>query len=78
MKPETPTHRGAQQLLPFEPLLSIAAASKATNIKYWLLMRAVNNGDIPFYRFGNKRRRIRLSDITAAIQSHRADDGGAE
>lgn len=56
-----------QSPLPFEPLYSIRAAANATGIKYWLLVRAVNNGDIAFYRFGNKRRRVRLSDIQSAI-----------
>ncbi len=50
-----------------EPLLSIKAAANAAGLKYWLLLRAVNNGDIPTYQFGNKRRRVRLSDIEAAI-----------
>lgn len=51
----------------FEPLLRIKAAADATGLNYWLLLRAVNNGDIPTYQFGNKRRRVRLSDIEAAI-----------
>lgn len=51
----------------FEPLLCIKAAADAAGLKYWLLQRAVNNGDIPTYQFGNKRRRVRLSDIEAAI-----------
>lgn len=51
----------------FEPLLCIKAAAEAAGLKYWLLLRAVNNGDIPTYQFSNKRRRVRLSDIEAAI-----------
>lgn len=75
MEIQTTPPRGPQGHLPFEPLFTIKAASHATGIKYWLLMRAVNIGDIPFYRFGNKRRRVRLSDIRAVTQSHRAGEG---
>jgi excisionase family DNA binding protein len=51
----------------FEPVLTIKAAANATGLKYWLLLRAVNSGDIPAYQFGNRRRRVRLSDIEAAM-----------
>lgn len=75
MDNQIPPPRAAEPKLPFEPLFTIKAAAETTGIKYWLLMRAVNNGDIPFYRFGNKRRRVRLSDIQAVVQSHRAEVG---
>jgi len=51
----------------FEPLLTIRAAAELTGLRYWLLLRAVNHGDVPSYQFGNKRRRVRLADIEAAI-----------
>ena len=62
---------GGQLGLPFEPLFSIRQAATASGINYWLLLRAVNNGDIPAYRFGNAKRRVRLSDIEAVVQASR-------
>jgi excisionase family DNA binding protein len=62
-----PPRLEGQPGLPFDRLLTIKEAAEQTGIKYWLLLRAVNEGDIPFYRFGNKRRRVRLADIEAAI-----------
>ncbi len=55
------------QTVQFEPLITIRQAADATGVRYWLILRAANNGDIPTYQFGNKRRRVRLSDIEAAI-----------
>lgn len=66
------TPEADQPGLPLEPLLSIRQAATASGINYWLLLRAVNNGDIPAYRFGNARRRLRLSDIEAVIQASRS------
>jgi len=54
-----------------EPLLTIRHAAEAMGLKYWLLLRAVNRGDIACYQFGNQRRRVRLSDIEGAIQANR-------
>ncbi len=56
-----------QAPLPFDRLYTVREAARATGISYWLLLRAVNNGDIPFYRFGNTRRRVRLPDIEAVV-----------
>ena len=63
-EPQPPTYPSVR----FEPLLTIRAAADAAGVRYWLLLRAVNCGDIPTYQFGNKRRRVRLSDIEAAIR----------
>lgn len=57
---------------PPQPLLTIKAAADAIGVKYWLLLRAVNEGTIPSYRLGNTRRRVRLSDIEAVLQASRA------
>jgi len=51
----------------FEPLYTIKQAARDTGLRYWLLLRATKAGDIPTYSLGNKRRRVRLSDIEAAI-----------
>lgn len=55
-----------------EPLLNIRQAAKAIGVKYWLLLHAVNRGDVPTYTLGNTRRRVRLSDIEAMIQASRS------
>ncbi len=56
-----------------EPLSTVREAARVTGIKYWLLMRAVKSGDIPHYRLGNTRMRVRLSDIEAVIQASRSE-----
>jgi excisionase family DNA binding protein len=65
------THAAPIDRQPPEKLLTIKQAADAIGIRYWLLLRAVNRGDIPHYRFGNERRRVRLSDIEAIIQAAR-------
>ena len=52
----------------FEPLVTIKQAAQAAGLKYWLLLRAVNNGDVPAYSLGNNRRRVRISDIENALR----------
>ncbi len=54
----------------FNRLYTIRQAAVVTGIHYWLLLRAVNRGDVPSYQFSNARRRVRLSDIEAAIATH--------
>jgi excisionase family DNA binding protein len=51
----------------FNRLYTIRQAADLTGIHYWLLLRAVNQGDVPSYHFGNARRRVRLPDIEAVI-----------
>lgn len=51
----------------FDRLYTIRQAAGLTGLHYWLLLRAVNSGDVPSYQFGNARRRVRLPDIEAAI-----------
>jgi hypothetical protein len=57
---------------PFDPLYTIRSAAEITRIPYWLLLRAVNRGDVRSYQFGNRRKRVRLSDIEAAIAQFQA------
>lgn len=54
----------------FNRLYTIRQAASVTGIHYWLLLRAVNRGDVPSYQFGNARRRVRLPDIEAAVAIH--------
>jgi excisionase family DNA binding protein len=56
----------------YEPLLTIAEACAAFNLKPHVLRRAIKSGAIPAYRFGNGRIRVRASNINAAIQASRA------
>ena len=53
----------------YEPLLTIAEACAAFNLKPHVLRRAIKGGTIPAYHFGNGRIRVRASDIDAAIQA---------
>jgi len=55
-----------------EPLMTVRHAAEAMGLRYWLVLRAVKNGDIPTYQLGNGRRRVRLSDIEAAIIASRS------
>ena len=71
-QPQQPArHHGAKESEPpprtFHPLYTIREAAALTGLKYWLLLRAVNSGDVPSYVFGNARKRVRLPDIEAAI-----------
>ena len=61
---------------PHEPLLTIAEACDAFNIKPHVLRRAIKVRSIPSYRIGNGRIRLRASDINVAIDSSRS--GGAK
>jgi hypothetical protein len=63
---ETPSEPTPDRKRP-GPLLSIKAAATACGVKYWLLLLAVNNGEVPSYQLGNARRRVRVSDIEDAI-----------
>lgn len=72
----TPPGESLQPRLPFEPLFTIKDAAAAVGLKYWLLLRAVNSGDVPSFRFGNNRRRVRLSDIEAALTRTQSGEVG--
>jgi excisionase family DNA binding protein len=55
-----------------EPLMTIREAAEAFGVKYWVVARAAKKGEIPTYRIGTGRRRVRRSDIEAAIQDSRS------
>ncbi len=54
-----------------EPFVTLHKAADAIGLKYYHLLRAVNRGDVPSYRWGTKRQWVRLSEIEAAILAHR-------
>jgi excisionase family DNA binding protein len=60
----------------YEPLLTVAEACTAFNLKPHVLRRAIKSGAIPAYHFGNDRIRVRASDIDTAIQA--SARGGAK
>jgi hypothetical protein len=67
--PETDNHDASPDRL--ERLYTIRAAAELMGIKYWLLLSAVNQGTIPPIAWGNTRRRVRCSDMEAALQASR-------
>jgi hypothetical protein len=58
-----------------EPLLTLAEASRAFNLKVHVLRKAVKAGIIPAYSLANRRVRLRGSDINAAIEASRRVGG---
>jgi excisionase family DNA binding protein len=59
-----------------EPLLTIHEAADRLGLHRWLLSRAVRRGLFPSYSILNGRRRVRLSEIVAAINKTRK--GGSD
>jgi excisionase family DNA binding protein len=68
-----------------EKQLTIKEASSLLGVPYWKLLRAVNRGDVPSYKFFNSRKLVRLSEILAIITAspwlpdlcpQKTDDGG--
>jgi excisionase family DNA binding protein len=53
----------------FEHMLSLPAAAKLLGVPYWSLRKAVREGLIPFYSFGTRCKRVRLSEVVAAASS---------
>jgi hypothetical protein len=60
----------------FEPLLPLPAAAKLLGVPFWCLRIAVRGGLIPFYYFGSRSRRVRLSEVVAATSSLQNDFRG--
>jgi hypothetical protein len=54
-----------------ERLVTLHQAASALGIQYWQLQRAVKRGDLPSYTPFNKRRLVKLSELTAYIDSTR-------
>ncbi len=59
-----------------EKLINLKDAAEAIGAHYWQLQRAVKRGDIPSYTPFNSRKLVKLSEVTAYIDSSR--QGGAE
>ena len=55
----------------FEHFLTIKQASAQLGVHYWLLLRLVNSGCVPTYSFGNSKKRIRVSEVIAAVEAGR-------
>lgn len=53
----------------FESLMSLPEAAKLLGVPYWSLRKAIREGLIPFYSFGTKCKRVRLSEVIAAASS---------
>jgi len=56
---------------PYEALLTIAEASATFNLPRHALRKSIKSNAIPAYRFGNRRIRLRASDIERAIEASR-------
>lgn len=55
-----------------EKLMTIAAAAEALGVHIWQLRRAIKAGFIPSYAPFNKRKLVRLSEVTAFIDTTRS------
>jgi excisionase family DNA binding protein len=50
-----------------EQYVHIKEASARLGIPYFKLSRFIKSGAVPFYRVGNSRRLVRISELVAAI-----------
>ena len=57
-------------------LITFKEAAASLGAKYWQIQRAVKSGRIPSYAPYNSRRLVKLSEVTAYIDSCR--EGGVE
>ena len=61
-----------------EELLSIAEASKRCGLSRHRLDAAINKGDLPFYQFDGRSRKVKASDVYAWLESKRRRVGVME
>lgn len=65
-----------------EPLLSIVEAAKKFGLPRRRIDEAINGGELAFYQFGERARKLKASDISAWLEKKRACfprfGGGAE
>ena len=61
-----------------EELLSIAEASKRCGLSRHRLDAAINKGDLPFYQFDGRSRKVKASDVQAWLESKRRRVGVME
>ena len=51
-----------------EQLITLSLLSEKIGVPLFAVRRAANGGDFPTYRVGHGRRRVRLSEVIAAIE----------
>ena len=61
-----------------EELLSISEASKRCGLSRHRLDAAINKGDLPFYQFDGRSRKVKASDVHAWLESKRRRVGALE
>ena len=61
-----------------EEMLSIAEASKRCGLSRHRLDAAINKGDLPFYQFDGRSRKVKTSDVHAWMESKRRRVGVLE
>lgn len=61
-----------------EELLSIAEASKRCGLSRHRLDDAINKGDLPFYQFDGRSRKVKTSDVQEWLESKRRRVGALE
>lgn len=61
-----------------EEMLSIAEASKRCGLSRHRLDTAINRGDLPFYQFDGRSRKVKASDVRAWLESKRRRVGVLE
>lgn len=61
-----------------EEMLSIAEASKRCGLSRHRLDAAINKGDLPFYQFDGRSRKVKASDVHAWLESKRRRVGALE
>jgi excisionase family DNA binding protein len=52
-----------------EPLITIASAARQSGLAEWTLRRLVRTGAIPSVKVAGRVRRVRLSEVLAAIEA---------
>ena len=61
-----------------EEMLSIAEASKRCGLSRHRLDAAINKGDLPFYQFDGRSRKVKASDVHAWLERKRRRVGALE
>ncbi len=61
-----------------EEMLSISEASKRCGLSRHRLDAAINKGDLPFYQFDGRSRKVKASDVHAWLESKRRRVGALE
>lgn len=74
--PEAHDHEGVRVPVISEKFLTMTEVAEAIGFEVWKVRRAVKLGIFPSYRLLNKRRYVKLSEVTAIIEATR--QGGAE